>query len=54
MNDRILFSTPASRWEEALPVGGGRLGAMIYGGADVDRLQLNEISPSVIWRSCGG
>ena len=44
MNYRIVFSEPASRWEEALPVGGGRLGAMVYGGAAVDRLQLNEIS----------
>ena len=44
MNDRIFFTAPASRWEEALPVGCGRLGAMVYGGGDVDRLQLNEIS----------
>ena len=44
MNDRILFTSPASRWEEALPIGGGRLGAMVYGGAVVDRLQVNEIT----------
>ena len=44
MNDRILSTSPAPRWEEALPIGGGRLGAMVYGGAAVDRLQMNEIT----------
>lgn len=31
-------------WVEALPLGNGRLGAMVYGGTGVDRLQLNEQS----------
>ena len=30
------------RWEEALPLGNGRLGCMVFGGVDEDRIQLNE------------
>jgi alpha-L-fucosidase 2 len=42
-NDLTLWYTrPAERWVEALPVGNGRLGAMVFGGVDVERLQLNE------------
>jgi alpha-L-fucosidase 2 len=33
---------PAAAWVEALPVGNGRLGAMIFGGVGRERLQLNE------------
>ena len=33
---------PAQQWEEALPVGNGRLGAMVYGGLKKDRIQYNE------------
>ncbi|MEQ1642608.1 MAG: glycoside hydrolase family 95 protein [Pyrinomonadaceae bacterium] len=38
----IWFSNPAVKWDEALPVGNGRLGAMIFGGIAEERLQLNE------------
>lgn len=38
----LWYNKPASRWEEALPVGNGRIGAMIYGGATYEHLQLNE------------
>ena len=38
----IWFNTPAAKWEEALPVGNGRLGAMIYGGVKEEIIQLNE------------
>lgn len=38
----IWFNRPASNWNEALPVGNGRLGAMIFGGISQERLQLNE------------
>jgi len=42
-NDLTLkYSQPASRWTEALPVGDGRLGAMIFGGVTNEHLQLNE------------
>jgi len=40
----LWFARPASTWAEALPVGNGRLGAMIFGGAAEERLQLNEIA----------
>ncbi|TFG43963.1 MAG: glycoside hydrolase family 95 protein, partial [Bacteroidia bacterium] len=38
----LWYEKPASRWEEALPVGNGRLGAMIYGGISEDHIQFNE------------
>jgi alpha-L-fucosidase 2 len=40
----IWYRQPAGKWEEALPVGNGRLGAMIFGGIAKERLQLNEIT----------
>ena len=36
------YSTPAKKWEEALPVGNGRLGAMVFGRSGEERIQLNE------------
>src|SRR5688500_17900699 len=39
---KIWFNRPAGNWNEALPVGNGRLGAMIFGGVQHERLQLNE------------
>ncbi|GAB3960195.1 hypothetical protein GCM10027614_81420 [Micromonospora vulcania] len=39
---RLWYSAPASRWLEALPIGNGRLGAMVFGGVDQELLQLNE------------
>jgi len=39
----LAFARPASRWMEALPVGNGRLGAMVFGGIAQERLQLNHI-----------
>jgi alpha-L-fucosidase 2 len=39
----LWYDEPAgSEWLRALPVGNGRLGAMVYGNADTERLQLNE------------
>jgi alpha-L-fucosidase 2 len=44
-NDALLwYQSPATNWNEALPVGNGRLGAMIFGGVESERLQLNEDS----------
>jgi alpha-L-fucosidase 2 len=40
----LIFDGPASKWEEAIPVGNGRLGAMVYGQPRQERLQLNEDS----------
>ena len=39
---RLLYDCPAKEWEEALPIGNGRMGAMIYGGAANEHIQLNE------------
>ncbi|WP_104383805.1 glycoside hydrolase N-terminal domain-containing protein [Sphingobacterium sp. HMA12] len=39
---RVWFDRPAQQWEEALPIGNGRLGAMVYGGVGNEELQFNE------------
>ncbi|MEJ8306018.1 glycoside hydrolase family 95 protein [Saccharibacillus sacchari] len=39
---KLWYKQPAQRWEEALPAGNGRLGAMVFGGERRERLQLNE------------
>jgi alpha-L-fucosidase 2 len=39
---RLWYRSAARNWNEALPVGNGRLGAMVYGGVAQERLQLNE------------
>ncbi|HRK31618.1 MAG TPA: glycoside hydrolase family 95 protein [Tepidisphaeraceae bacterium] len=39
---RLWYRQPATAWEQALPIGNGRLGAMIFGGLELDRLQFNE------------
>lgn len=44
MANRLWYQRPAEYWEEALPVGNGRLGAMIYGRVDKEIIQLNEES----------
>ncbi|MBT87752.1 MAG: alpha-L-fucosidase, partial [Gammaproteobacteria bacterium] len=38
----MWYSKPAEEWEKALPVGNGRLGAMVFGGIKEERIQLNE------------
>ena len=40
----LWYRKPARFWYEALPVGNGRLGAMVFGGVDHERIQLNEES----------
>jgi len=42
MNTTLYYNKPAEPWTEALPIGNGRLGAMIYGGTAHEQLQLNE------------
>lgn len=39
---KLWYSQPASVWEEALPIGNGRLGAMIFGGTAEEHIQFNE------------
>jgi len=38
----LWFSEPATKWGDALPIGNGRLGAMVFGGKGNERLALNE------------
>jgi alpha-L-fucosidase 2 len=38
----LWYDEPTQRWDEALPVGNGRLGAMVYGGVRREHLQFNE------------
>lgn len=43
-NDQLRYDKAAERWIDALPMGNGRLGAMVYGHTGIDRIQLNEDS----------
>src|SRR5258706_12274734 len=38
----LWYRQPAKLWVEALPVGNGRLGAMVFGGVAHERIQFNE------------
>jgi len=38
----LWYTAPADEWVEALPVGNGSLGAMVFGGTEHERLQFNE------------
>src|SRR5580765_1471024 len=42
----LWYRQPANLWVEALPVGNGRLGAMVFGGIAHERIQFNE---STVW-----
>jgi alpha-L-fucosidase 2 len=39
---KLWYKQPATKWVEALPLGNGRIGAMIFGGVENDRIQYNE------------
>jgi len=43
---KLWYDTPASQWTDALPLGNGRLGAMIFGTPAQERIQINE---ETIW-----
>ena len=43
---KLWYNAPATVWEEALPIGNGRIGAMVYGNPLQEVYQLNEES---IW-----
>jgi len=38
----LQYNTPADFWSEALPLGNGRIGGMVFGGTGKERIQLNE------------
>jgi alpha-L-fucosidase 2 len=44
--DLLWYNRPAATWTEALALGNGRLGAMVFGGLQSDRIALNE---STVW-----
>src|SRR5678815_1221753 len=39
---RLWYNKPAAKWTDALPIGNGRLGAMIFAGVEKERIQFNE------------
>ncbi|MBO9579289.1 MAG: glycoside hydrolase family 95 protein [Sphingobium sp.] len=45
---RLWYRQPAQEWTQALPIGNGRIGAMVFGGVETERLQLNE---DTLWSS---
>jgi alpha-L-fucosidase 2 len=46
----LWYDSPAEDWNQALPIGNGRLGAMVFGGTSQERIQLNEES---VWTRQG-
>ncbi|KAG5254131.1 hypothetical protein OIU78_018622 [Salix suchowensis] len=48
---KVTFSGPAKHWTDAIPIGNGRLGAMIWGGVALETLQLNE---DTLWTGIPG
>lgn len=49
-NNRLFYRQPAASFEEALPLGNGRLGAMVYGRTGCERIELNE---DTLWSGPG-
>src|ERR1051326_8885271 len=43
---KLTYSKPAAKWTEALPLGNGRISAMVFGSTQDERLQINE---STLW-----
>lgn len=41
-NNLLWYKKAASNWNEALPIGNGRIGGMLFGGVEFDKIQLNE------------
>lgn len=46
---KLIYDSPASVWLESLPLGNGRIGAMVFGGVDEERISLNE---DTLWSGC--
>lgn len=44
---RLWYAQPAEKWTEALPVGNGHMGAMVFGGLEDERIQFNQ---DTLWR----
>src|SRR6478672_4664791 len=39
---KLWYAKPSGKWTDALPIGSGRLGAMVFGGTAEERIQYNE------------
>ncbi|CAN1289138.1 Alpha-L-fucosidase 2 [Linum perenne] len=48
---KLIFTAPANYWTDSIPIGNGRLGAMIWGGVAKETLQLNE---DTLWTGVPG
>ncbi|CAI0471873.1 unnamed protein product [Linum tenue] len=48
---KVTFSSPAKYWTDAVPIGNGRLGAMVWGGVAAETIQLNE---DTLWTGAPG
>ncbi|XP_048336764.2 alpha-L-fucosidase 2 [Ziziphus jujuba] len=48
---KVIFNEPAKHWTDALPIGNGRLGAMVWGGVSSELIQLNE---DTLWTGTPG
>jgi alpha-L-fucosidase 2 len=42
--EELWYTKPAARWLEALPIGNGRLGGMVFGGSTIERIALSELT----------
>ena len=47
---KLYYDKPAAAWEEVLPLGNGRVGAMVWGDARCERLGLNHTN---LWSGTG-
>ena len=43
-NLKLWYEQPAKEWVEALPLGNGQIGAMVFGGIENELIQLNEVT----------
>ncbi len=49
VKEKLWFTSPAKDWFSALPLGNGRLGAMVFGAVEEEHIQMNEES---LWAGC--
>lgn len=49
MKKELWYNKEACRWDEALPIGNGRLGCMCFGGTKIDTININE---ETMWTGC--
>ena len=48
--NKLWYNQPAKNWNEALPIGNGRLGGMVFGRVSKEKIQINE---ETIWKKAG-